>query len=417
MSMKSSVKLMALQASSAAKKIASMSNDEKNRVLLEMANSLRESTQDVLKANERDMELAEESGLSKPMLKRLSLTNDKIQSMAQGIISVSKLEDPVGRTLDIFQRPNGLIVKKISVPFGVVGVIYESRPNVTGDAAAICVKSGNAVILRGGKESTLSNKAITLALRKGLAKADAPQDCVQYLEDYDRSGFNEMIHLRDYIDLIVPRGGAGLIRAVIENATVPCIETGTGNCHIYVHENADLDTAISIIVNAKCSNPSVCNAAETVLIDKPIAPLLLPRLTKALKEQGVEIRGCVHSQEMVSEMIPASDTDWDEEYLDLVLAVKVVDGLDEAVQHIADHGTKHSEAILTTDLKIADSFAKSVDAACIYINASTRFTDGEEFGFGAEIGISTQKLHARGPMGLKELTTYKYVVSGNGQIR
>jgi len=340
-----------------------------------------------------------------------------LESMANGIRKVAALPDPVGKVLESWERPNGLKIQKVSVPFGVIGIIYESRPDVTADATALCLKPGNAVILRGGTESIESNLAIVGALGAALAKAGAPVDCVQYLVDPDRSAVKEMLHLSGYIDLLIPRGGANLIKTVVQDSTVPVIETGTGNCHVYVHEKADLSMALDIAINAKCSNPAVCNAMETLLVDRAVARDFLPGLVSSLKERGVEVRGCSETRAIVPDVQPATEDDWATEYLDLTLAVKVVGGLDEALDHISKYGTMHSEAIVTTDEAAAARFRSSVDAACVYVNASTRFTDGFEFGFGAEIGISTQKLHARGPMGLRELNTYKYVVTGNGQIR
>ena len=412
-----SVKGMAIRARSASKYLAGAGQEAKNRVLELMAESLLERANDVLEANGRDVEKATLAGLPSAMLKRLTVTQAKLESMANGIRKVAALPDPVGKVLESWERPNGLKIQKVSVPFGVIGIIYESRPDVTADATALCLKSGNAVILRGGTESIESNLAIVGALGAALAKAGAPVDCVQYLVDPDRSAVKEMLHLSDYIDLLIPRGGANLIKTVVQDSTVPVIETGTGNCHVYVHEKADLSMALDIAINAKCSNPAVCNAMETLLVDRAVARDFLPGLVSSLKERGVEVRGCSETRAIVPDVQPATEDDWATEYLDLTLAVKVVGGLDEALDHISKYGTMHSEAIVTTDEAAAARFRSSVDAACVYVNASTRFTDGFEFGFGAEIGISTQKLHARGPMGLRELNTYKYVVTGNGQIR
>jgi len=412
-----SVKDMAIRARSASKYLAGAGQEAKNRVLELMAESLLERANDVLEANGRDVEKATLAGLPSAMLKRLTVTQAKLESMANGIRKVAALPDPVGKVLESWERPNGLKIQKVSVPFGVIGIIYESRPDVTADATALCLKSGNAVILRGGTESIESNLAIVGALGAALAKAGAPVDCVQYLVDPDRSAVKEMLHLSDYIDLLIPRGGANLIKTVVQDSTVPVIETGTGNCHVYVHEKADLSMALDIAINAKCSNPAVCNAMETLLVDRAVARDFLPGLVSSLKERGVEVRGCSETRAIVPDVQPATEDDWATEYLDLTLAVKVVGGLDEALDHISKYGTMHSEAIVTTDEAAAARFRSSVDAACVYVNASTRFTDGFEFGFGAEIGISTQKLHARGPMGLRELNTYRYVVTGNGQIR
>lgn len=412
-----SVKDMAIRARSASKYLAGAGQEAKNRVLELMAESLLERANDVLEANGRDVEKATLAGLPSAMLKRLTVTQAKLESMANGIRKVAALPDPVGKVLESWERPNGLKIQKVSVPFGVIGIIYESRPDVTADATALCLKSGNAVILRGGTESIESNLAIVGALGAALAKAGAPVDCVQYLVDPDRSAVKKMLHLSGYIDLLIPRGGANLIKTVVQDSTVPVIETGTGNCHVYVHEKADLSMALDIAINAKCSNPAVCNAMETLLVDRAVARDFLPGLVSSLKERGVEVRGCSETRAIVPDVQPATEDDWATEYLDLTLAVKVVGGLDEALDHISKYGTMHSEAIVTTDEAAAARFRSSVDAACVYVNASTRFTDGFEFGFGAEIGISTQKLHARGPMGLRELNTYRYVVTGNGQIR
>ena len=414
---RTSVKDMAIRARKAGRYLASATGDAKNRTLEMMAESLNARADDILEANYRDMEKAVASGLPLPMQRRLKVTEAKLESMAVGLLNVAALPDPVGRTLETHRRPNGLEVQKVSVPFGVIGIIYESRPEVTADAAALCFKSGNSVILRGGTESSRSSLAIASALVAALEKGGAPADCVQYLVDPDRSGVEEMLGLGGYIDLMIPRGGANLISTVVRNSTVPVIETGTGNCHVYVHEKADPSMAHDIAVNSKCSNPAVCNAAETLLVDRTIAHGFLPRLIATLQEHGVEVRGCGETQAIAPSVGVATESDWETEYLNLTLAIKVVGGLDEAVEHISRFGTMHSEAIVTDDEAAARGFKEAVDAACVYVNASTRFTDGFEFGFGAEIGISTQKLHARGPMGLSELTTYKYVVTGDGQIR
>ena len=414
---RTSVKDMAIRARRASRYLAGAGADAKNRALELMAKSLLERAGDILEANRRDLEKAVASGLPAPMQKRLAMTPAKLESMAGGLLKVAALPDPVGRVLEARTRPNGLTIQKMSVPFGVIGIIYESRPEVTADAAALCFKSGNAVILRGGTESSLSNLAVATALGAALEEAGAPVDCVQYLVDPDRSGVQEMLGLSGYMDLLIPRGGANLIRTVVLNSTVPVIETGTGNCHVYIHEKADLAMAQSIAVNAKCSNPAVCNAAETLLVDRAVAREFLPGLVSALEERGVHVRGCEESRSIVPRIVEATEDDWETEYLDLVLAIRVVSGLDVAIDHIARYGTMHSEAIITRDEAAARSFKEAVDAACVYVNASTRFTDGFEFGFGAEIGISTQKLHARGPMGLSELNTYKYVISGTGQVR
>lgn len=408
---------LAVCAKEAASWLAAADTSTKNLALTAMAGELARSACAIAKANRKDVARAESAGLPASFVKRLTTSDDKLASMVTGLKDVASLPDPVGRVIESWTRPNGLVVRKVSVPFGVVGIIYESRPDVTSDAAALCFKSGNAVMLRGGSESRETNLAIVSALREGLKKTGAPPDCIQYVVDPDRSAVTRMLRMRGAIDLLIPRGGTNLIKAVVENASVPVIETGTGNCHIYVHKEADLDVAVAVIVNAKCSNPAVCNAVETVLVDRIVAAELLPVLAEALQGRGVEISGCEHTRAIVPSVRPAAEVDWETEYLDLTLAIKVVDGYEEAVRHISRYGTKHSEAIITEDKETASKFQRMVDAACVYVNASTRFTDGSQFGFGAEIGISTQKLHARGPMGLSELNTYRYIVDGAGQVR
>ncbi len=415
--MQQSVNEMASCAKSASSWLAVADSKTKNAALTAMADALTRSAPAILTANCRDISAAESAGITGAFLKRLVVTEGKLGSMAKGLVDVAGLPDPVGRVMESFTRPNGLNIRKISVPFGIVGIIYESRPDVTSDAAALCFKSGNAVILRGGSESRETNLSIVAALRQGLRASGAPEDCVQYVQDPSRAAVTDMLKARGLIDLLIPRGGAGLIKTVVEDASVPVIETGTGNCHIYVHREADLGLAESVIVNAKCSYPAVCNAVETVLVDRNVAPVLLPGLIGALRARGVEVRGCDEARALVLDVAAATESDWQTEYLDLVLAVRVVDGFDQAISHIGRYGTKHSEAIITRDPVVAARFQQVTDAACVYVNASTRFTDGSQFGFGAEIGISTQKLHARGPMGLRELNTYKYVVDGAGQIR
>ncbi|MBQ0084019.1 MAG: glutamate-5-semialdehyde dehydrogenase [Clostridiales bacterium] len=401
----------------ASKELAVFSPDDKNRALEFMAISLTENCEDILRANAEDIKNA--SGISDVMLDRLRLTKERIEAMSRGIIEVKNLADPTGRVLEQFDRADGLSIKKITVPIGVVGIIYESRPNVTSDAAALCIKSGNACLLRSGKEAHKSATEIVKALKSGLKKAGLPENAVMLIEDISRQSANEMMRANGYIDLLIPRGGKGLISACVENATVPCIETGTGICHIFVHENADLDMALNIIENAKTSRPSVCNAAEVCLVDKKILkdfiPLLEQRLTS--REIPVELRMDEECIKYSQKGVAATDTDFDTEFLDYILAVKAVDGVKDAVRHIDAHSTHHSEAIITEEDAAAQYFCSGVDSAAVYVNASTRFTDGGEFGLGCEMGISTQKLHARGPMGLKELTTYKYVIKGNGNIR
>ena len=394
-----------------------------DRALLIIADILEEeaSVTDILAANERDLASAE--GISPVMLDRLRLDRDRIHGMAEGIRGVAALPSPLGHILDKQTRPNGLIIEKISVSIGVVAIIYESRPNVTSDAAALALKSGNVCILRGGKEAAASSAAIVAAIRRGLAAAGLPEDAVLRIEDTTRAGATELMKANGYVDLLIPRGGAGLIRACVENATVPCIETGTGICHVYVDRDADLDKALAIVENAKTSRPSVCNAEEVLLVHRDIADRFLPALKARLcddraaaSKTPVELR-CDDRAHAIIGGVAASDTDFDTEFLDYVLAVAVVDSAEQAIEHIRKHSTHHSDAIVTENTDTADRFTREVDSAAVYVNASTRFTDGGEFGFGCEMGISTQKLHARGPMGLPELTTYKYIVRGNGQIR
>ena len=394
-----------------------------DRALLIIADILEEeaSVADILAANARDLAAAE--GISPVMLDRLRLDRDRIHGMAEGIRGVAALPSPLGKTLDRQTRPNGLIIEKISVSIGVVAIIYESRPNVTSDAAALALKSGNVCILRGGKEAAESSAAIVAAIRRGLAVAGLPEDAVLRIEDTTRAGATELMKANGYVDLLIPRGGAGLIRACVENATVPCIETGTGICHVYADRDADLDKALAIVENAKTSRPSVCNAEEVLLVHRDIADRFLPALKKRLCDDRtaankvpVELR-CDDRAHAIIGGVAASDTDFDTEFLDYVLAVAVVDSAEQAIEHIRKHSTHHSDAIVTENTDTADRFTREVDSAAVYVNASTRFTDGGEFGFGCEMGISTQKLHARGPMGLPELTTYKYIIRGNGQVR
>ncbi len=410
---------MGAAARAAARALASATAGEKNKALQCMAQSLLERQEEILAANRQDMDAAAESGMAKAMLDRLSLSPSRIAGMADGLRQVAALADPVGEIVQGGLRPNGLRIEKTRVPLGVVGIIYEARPNVTSDAAALCLKAGNAVILRGGKEALRSNAAVADALRDGLASAGLSPDAVQLVRDTSRETANAMMRLHGVIDVLIPRGGAGLIRAVVENATVPVIETGVGNCHIYVDRDADIAMAARITVNAKASRPSVCNAAETLLVHEEIAPRALPVIAEALKAAGVQLRGCERTREILADpaVLPATKEDWATEYLDYILAVRVVPSLEAAAEHIAAYGTGHSECIVTDSHAAAERFTAAVDAAAVYVNASTRFTDGEEFGMGAEIGISTQKLHARGPMGLRELTTTKYIVYGSGQIR
>lgn len=393
------------------------STKEKDEALLAMAQELINYTKEILEANKIDLRNAEINGTSKSMLDRLALNEDRVMEMANGLRKIANLQDPVGELVSMWQRPNGLQIGKKRVPIGVIGIIYESRPNVTCDAAGLCLKSGNVSILRGGSDAINSNKAIMTALTKGIERTGLPRECVQLIEDTRREVATEMMKLNEYIDVLIPRGGEGLIQSVVKNATVPIIETGTGNCHIYVDESCDFDMAIKIIVNSKVSRPSVCNSAEKLLINENIAEDFLPLVVKALRENGVILRGDKKSRSIIDSIEKANDEDWGKEYLDYIMAVRIVKDIDEAIKHINKYGTGHSEVIITESYKNSQRFLQRVDAASVYVNASTRFTDGGEFGFGAEIGISTQKLHARGPMGLMELTTIKYIIYGNGQIR
>ncbi|GLI51685.1 gamma-glutamyl phosphate reductase [Tepidanaerobacter syntrophicus] len=407
---------IAKKAKEASYKIALSSTTVKNDALTYMAQALEDMKDDIISANQEDVSNARKNGLKESLIERLTLTEQRISGMIEGLLTLVDLPDPVGGGT-IIKRPNGLTLLKERVPLGVIGIIYESRPNVTSDAAGLCIKSGNAVILRGGSEAINSNKAIVKALCSGLKRSGLPESCIQLIEDTDRERIQELFKMRDYVDVIIPRGGGALIKNVVENSKIPVIETGEGNCHIYVDEFADLPMAKKILINAKTSRPSVCNAAEKLLVHEKIAREFLPDALSKLQKLGVEIRGCERTRKIYPNAIPIKDEDWPMEYLDFIIGVKVVDSIDEAIEHINRFGTRHSEAVVTKDYERANKFLAGVDAACVYVNASTRFTDGGEFGMGAEIGISTQKLHARGPMGLEELTTTKYLILGNGQIR
>jgi len=405
------------KAKAASVEMAKLSADTKNTALCRMANALEANTDKILAANQADVEAAKAKGLKTALLDRLALDHRKIQTMARGLREVSALADPIGTIISSWTRPNGLIISQVRVPLGVVGIIYESRPDVTSDAAGICIKSGNAVILRGGSDALNSNVAIGEVLRDALAGTNVPVDAVQVVNSPERSVAEELMRMREYIDVLIPRGGADLIKTVVETSRIPVIETGTGNCHVYVEEDADLQKATLIVINAKCQRPGTCNAAEKLLVHSKIAERYLPVVIAALRKQGVEVRGDEETRKIVADVKPATEQDWYTEYLDLIIGVKVVRDLDEAIAHINKYGTKHSDSILTTDFDKAMRFIREVDSAAVYWNASTRFTDGNQFGLGAEIGISTQKLHARGPMSVQHLTTTKYVVLGNGQIR
>ena len=390
---------------------------EKNNALLKMAEILLKSSKEILEANKKDLENAIEKGTPKAMLDRLALDESRIQGMADGLKDVVSLPDPIGEVTRMWKRPNGLQIGKQRVPLGVIGIIYEARPNVTCDAAGLCLKSGNVVILRGGKKAINSNIAIVKALREGVKEAGLLEDVIQLVENTDRELATEMMRLNQYIDVLIPRGGAGLIQSVVQNATVPVIETGTGNCHVYVDCDADLEMAKNIVINAKTSRPSVCNAEEKLLVNEKIAKEFLPMMFEALKEKEVEVRGDKKVLDIINGATEIQDDEWGKEYLDYIIGVKIVKDVDEAINHINKYGTGHSEAIITNSYENSQKFLQRVDAAAVYVNASTRFTDGSEFGFGAEIGISTQKIHARGPMGLDALTTSKFIIYGNGQIR
>ncbi len=411
------VRRMAERARQAARDLGIALSAAKDIALREMADSLCAEQDAILAANAIDVNAARDRGTADALIDRLTLNPRRIAAMADGLRQIASLPDPIGEIPDGWRRPNGLEIHRVRVPLGVVGIIYESRPNVTADAAGLCLKSGNACLLRGGSEALRSNAAIARVLRQAAERAGLPADVVQLIESTDREAARELMRMNGLVDVLIPRGGAGLIQSVIENATVPVIETGTGNCHVYVDASADLDQAVEIVVNAKCSRPSVCNALETLLVHDVIAEDFLPQVAERLRDAGVELRGCERTREIIPDANPATEQDWHTEYLDMILAVKVVNDLDAAIEHIEKYGTRHSEAILTEDYSSAERFTREVDAACVYVNASTRFSDGYEFGFGAEIGISNQKLHARGPMGLRELTTYKYVIRGEGQVR
>ncbi|MEK7298544.1 MAG: glutamate-5-semialdehyde dehydrogenase [Candidatus Margulisiibacteriota bacterium] len=401
---------------SASRTLGTASTQQKNDALLAMASALESQTSTVLDANKADLENGKKAGFLAAILDRLLLTTDRITAIAQALRDIAALPDPIGEVLHGWVRPNGLKIQKVRVPLGVVGMIYEGRPNVTADAAALCIKTSNAVVLRGSGSAYHSNSAIATALRIGLKTTGLPEQAIQLLEDPSRDSANALMRMNKYLSVLIPRGGASLIQSVVENATVPTIETGVGICHVYVDASADLQMATDIIRNAKVQRPSVCNACETVLVHADVASRLLPDLVNQLVSLGVEVRGCEVTQTL-AQVVPATPADWATEYLDLILSVKVVDSLDDAISHIQTYGTQHTEAIITRDLESAQRFTEAVDAAAVMVNASTRFTDGGAFGFGAEIGISTQKLHARGPMGLDVLTTYKYIVTGTGQIR
>lgn len=397
--------------------LQALSTEQKNAALRAVAKAFLARKQEMLSANEKDLKIGEENGMHPGLLDRLRLTEERIDGMADGLMEITELSDPVGEVLERFDRPNGLRITKLRVPFGVIGIIYESRPNVTADAFGLCFKTGNAVILKGGKDAIHSNIAISGIIRETLEQEGILKDAVQLITDTDRQTTNEFMRMNRYVDVLIPRGGAGLIRAVVENSTIPVIETGTGNCHIYIDEDADIAKAVPIIINAKTQRIGVCNSCESLVIHEKIADRFLPALGEALREKKVEMRGDEQVRRLLPDCHIATEEDYGTEYLDYIISMKTVSSLEEAIAHINRYTTRHSDAILTENEDHARLFLQGIDSACVYVNASTRFTDGFEFGFGAEIGISTQKLHARGPMGLKELTTYKYTIIGNGQTR
>jgi glutamate-5-semialdehyde dehydrogenase len=406
-----------IRAQKASEQLAHLHTEQKNQILMRVAEKLEASIPDILKANEADLELGEKMGLKGAIVERLTLSGDKIRGISEGLRQIVQLEDPIGEVLEMKKRPNGLLIGKKRVPLGVVGVIYESRPNVTADVAGLCIKTGNVCVLRGGKEAFRSNQVIVKIFHEAIGELGLDAHMVQLVQDTTRESALAMMKLNAYLDILIPRGGAGLIRAVVQNSTVPVIETGVGNCHIFVDRSADLGKAAEIVINAKTQRPGVCNAVESLLVHKDVAGEFLPAIGERLKDGGVEVRGDKWTCKLVPDALAATEEDWGTEYLDLIISSKVVGSVEEAVDHIGRYGSQHSESIVTENYSHAQYFLDRVDAAAVYVNASTRFTDGFEFGYGAEIGISTQKLHARGPMGLKELTTSKYIVYGSGQIR
>ena len=408
---------MGKKAKDAAVVLATLSTPKKNKALLASADALLAAQAEILAANKEDVDAAVASGIKGAFIDRLTLTEARVADMADGLRQVAKLDDPVGEVLSMKTLDNGLVVGQKRVPMGVIGIIFEARPNVTADAFGLCLKAGSAVILRGGKDAFKTNQATIKALRSALAAEGLPEDCVQMVPDTSRETANEMMRLNGYLDVLIPRGGAGLINSVVQNSTVPVIQTGVGNCHVYVDESADFEKVAKIVINAKTQRPGVCNACESLLVHEKIAEAFLPEIGKALQEKKVEIRGDEQTQKLVDGSVAATEEDWGTEYADYIISTRVVKDIDEAIDHIRKYSTGHSEAIVTENYTNAQRFLNEVDAAAVYVNASTRFTDGGQFGFGAEIGISTQKLHARGPMGLKELTTTKYIIYGDGQIR
>lgn len=404
-------------AKNASRRLAYTSTEVKNKALIAMSEALIKNKDFILSANEKDMINSKNNGMSQSLLDRLALNTKRIEDMSEGLKSIAALPDPIGEVLKMWRNQDNLQIGQVRVPLGVIGIIYEARPNVTVDSAALCIKSGNAVILKGGKEALNSNIAIANIIMKAAVDAGLPEGSIQLIETTDREATNIMMKLNEYIDVLIPRGGSNLIQSVVKNSTVPVIQTGVGNCHIYVDEDADFNMAEKIIINAKTQRPAVCNAMETLLVHKNAAPIFLPKIAESLKTAGVELRGCSETEKYVTNVNQATEKDWETEYGDLILAIKVVTSIDEAMDHIYKYGTRHSEAIITNSYKNSQRFLNEVDAAAVYVNSSTRFTDGGQFGFGGEIGISTQKLHARGPMGLEQLTSIKYIIYGEGQIR
>ncbi len=411
------LKSLGTKAQTAKTVLQGLTAEQKNRALTQAADALVQEGERILSANEKDCARAEENGMAEGLLDRLKLTGARMEAMAEGLRQIASLPDPVGEVMETFDRPNGLHIEKVRVPMGVIGIIYEARPNVTADAFGLCFKTGNAVILKGGRDAFYSNQAVTAVIGETLEKEGIDKNAILLIENNDRAVTTAFMKMKEYVDVLIPRGGAGLIRSVVENSTIPVIETGTGNCHIFIDESADLAKAVPIVINAKTQRIGVCNACESLLVHEKIADKILPALGKALLEKKVEIRGDEAVRAQIPEAHTVAEEDYGTEYLDLILSVKTVASLDEAIAHINKYNTGHSDSILTQDQTHAQKFLREVDSACVYVNASTRFTDGFEFGFGAEIGISTQKLHARGPMGLKELTSYKYQITGTGQVR
>ncbi|MFQ9515696.1 MAG: glutamate-5-semialdehyde dehydrogenase [Eubacterium sp.] len=408
---------LGINAKEAEKKLMIASTKEKNNALIKISQALIANADKIIEANRLDLENGKNNGMATAMLDRLKLDEARIEGMAKGVKDVVDLPDPVGKILATVTRPNGLKIEKVATPLGVIAVIFEARPNVTSDAAALCLKSGNTVILRGGKEAINSNRIIADIMRNAVKETGLPEDVIQLVQDTSRDSANELMTMNQYVDVLIPRGGAGLIQAVVKNATVPVIETGVGNCHIYVDKDADIEKAVAIVFNAKTSRPSVCNAAESLLVHRDIADRVLTKIKNKLDEKNVKLVGDDASRGIISDMDQATEEDWSTEYLDYKMSVKIVDSVDDAIEHIYKYSTGHSESIVTENADTSEKFMKQVDSAAVYVNASTRFTDGGEFGFGAEIGISTQKLHARGPIGLPELQSFKYKIYGDGQIR